>query len=111
MVTYADYKYYVEEFHGTMPEDSFIRFSVKANAYLRQVTFNRITEPLIEEVKECSCALIELLYDDSKRDGKVSENTDGYSVSYKVEDIKVKMNETCRMYLSTTKLLNVGCYE
>ena len=51
----------------------------------------------------------EILYADEKRDGKTSENTDGYSVSYDTgKSLDGMLYDVARVYLGDTGLLYAG---
>lgn len=96
-MVYADYKYYAEEYFGTLPEDSFNPLVLKAsreidrnvNTRLSQEIINNLPKEAQESLKYTACALTDLM---SKK--QESENTklssisiDGVSKSFKVLSI------------------------
>lgn len=90
---YADYEFYTKQYHGQLTEDEFEREIVKSSAYVRRITFGRADNPLLdskttEEVKMAACAVCDVRAAEGKKRARykgrdvVSENNDGYSVSY-----------------------------
>lgn len=68
---------------GNMPESSFNRLSIEASAYIKRNTHNRIDESNIpDEVKLCTCSLVDKLKKYEKKKGKVSESVGSWSVNY-----------------------------
>lgn len=124
MVQYADYMYYVDVFKGnTIPVESFDQIVMKASAFVRQITFNQIEEPIIDDVKDAVCSVCDVIFEDERilkrTNGKdvKSENIDGYSVTYVAEAkdgqthnelLERKMYSAARMYLLHTGLLYCG---
>lgn len=91
---YCDYKFYKEDYGGSMPESSFKRLSLDASTYIKRNTFNRIDKNKIpEEVKLCTCSLCDKLKKMEKREGKKSETVGTWAVSY--DD---KSNEKADLY-------------
>lgn len=83
MTQYANYKYYKEEYTGTMPETDFDKMSKLASVKIKTNTFGRINENNVpDEVKQCVCALADELFKTSKIEGKTSESVGSWSVSY-----------------------------
>ncbi|MRM91181.1 hypothetical protein EAI28_22920 [Faecalicatena contorta] len=89
MKTYADYQFYVENYHGQMDETDFQRHALSAAQYIRYLTIGKSDEYEGEELKYAVCEAADVLYTANQRNSlkgeKKSENTDGYSVSYVVE--------------------------
>lgn len=123
MKQYVDYEYYSEAFKGTMPQVAFESIVVKASAFIRHITFNRICEPISEDVKDAVCAVSDVIFRDeqylAETGGKDirSENNDGYTVTYAAEGkdgmtheeiLEKKMYQAARMYLGHTGLLYLG---
>lgn len=89
---YADYQYYTEEFGGTkVPKESFVKAERWAETYIRRLTYiaGDIFAESVDIVKDAVCAAAEVYYVCTKNstvNGAVkSENNDGYSVSFVVE--------------------------
>lgn len=91
MKCYADYKFYVEVYHGKMEEADFERNAMSASQYIRAMTYNRSDDYEGDELKYAVCESSDVLYELDQKMGagssgeKKSESTDGYSVSYVVE--------------------------
>lgn len=110
---YIDENYYKEKYllgkKAVIDTASFLFYANKASKEIDKYTFGCATE--IESVKMCCCELAETLYehDNSKqKQGVVSEKVDEYSVNYTQVDIKSKINEIIRTWLSDTGLLYCG---
>lgn len=119
-MAYADYTYYSDSFSGTLiPSSEFVTYASKAERLVRFVTNHRITE-VTDEVKNAVCAAAEAAYEIRSSvanvpQGVKSENTDGYSVTYKeydADELKYKeqnaMLAAIRQELSGTGLLYQG---
>lgn len=117
---YADYSYYQNNWAGTLiPAQSFEEYSLKAERLVRFVTQRRIKE-ITNEVKNAVCAAAEASYEIRKSvenipHGIKSENTDGYSVTFKDYDPdklaqreQHAMLEAIKQELSGTGLLYQG---
>ena len=79
----VDYAYYTDIFKGVaVPSPAlFNSLEVRAAAYVKKATFGRITE-VTDDIKNAVCAAAEVYAGYAGREGKASENNDGYSVSY-----------------------------
>ena len=90
---------------GTLPEASFNRLAIEASAYIKRNTFNRIDiENIPEEVKFCTCSIVEQMKKLEKREGKVSESVGSWSVNYQTSNENEKnLYEVLSYYLSETK--------
>ena len=112
---YADYTFYVNDFHGTISEADFNRLSVLATAHINDITHNRAkstTGDDLEAVKLAFCAVVNEL-DKQEHGGIVtSENNDGISRSYAtgtvVKSERQRIYSAAEIYLSGTNLLFVG---
>lgn len=112
------YSFYTETYGGNkIPEHHWQRLSQKAAQRLDAFTFGRCTgdcegEPWRNSAKCAVCEMAEILFMDEKRDGKTSENNDGYSVSF---DTAMSLNSllynVVRVYLGNTDLLYAGVCE
>lgn len=90
---YVNYEYYVDQYGGRIPEEEFPSVERKAEAYIRKLTYIRGNIFEIEDVavKDAVCAVAEVYHscEKKKETGTVkSENNDGYSVSYAVEQLE-----------------------
>ena len=89
MNLYTTYAYYISTYRGNLTEEEFEKSIVQATAYVRRITFGRAEQNMeLDEVKLATCAICDLLANDEKARSQhsgrtvVSENTDGYSVTY-----------------------------
>lgn len=128
MVSYVNYEYYRESFLGNaIPEESFDRIAKSASAFIREITFDRVSpDDIPEDVKDAVCAVCETVYQEEERIQKSgssqevkSMSTDGESVSYITEGSDGKSRgdvmwekkyAVARQYLIHTGLLYRGCY-
>ena len=117
---YVDYGYYADQYGGGITEKEFPSAERKAEAYIRKLTYIRgnifATENMA--VKDAVCAVADVYAScEKKREaGTVkSENNDGYSVSYAVEQadgqtveelIRKKAYEAASTYLLPTGWLS-----
>lgn len=105
-MVYADYKYYNEEYKGTLPESSFDSIILKAsreidnniNTRLNNNKVNNLQEEAQEQLKYTACALVDFINkkqeDESKKVSSIS--IDGVNKSYKTlsfEDMKKEKTE------------------
>nr|WP_304058351.1 hypothetical protein [Enterocloster clostridioformis] len=128
---YVDYGYYWVDYGGKMPEEAFQVTERKAEAYIRYLT--RLNGDIFslpnDMVKDAVCAAADVYYAaeqerEQRAEGKAglvqSENNDGYSVSYVVEQtdgqtaeevVRRKAYNAVYMYLLPTGWLRrkVGC--
>ncbi len=123
MNLYANYTYYLSIYRGDLTEEEFERFIIPATAHVRRITFGRADQNMgLKEVQLATCAICDLLANDKKfrsqHSGKavISENTDGYSVTYEsggngdtADDLLIrKIYKTAELYLESTDLLYAG---
>ena len=112
---YADYTYYVNDYHGTVVNEAdFLRLSVLATAHINKITHNRaktVDEETLEAVKLAYCAVIDEL-DKQEHGGIVtSESNDGISRSYATATVKTanqRIYSVAEIYLGETDLLFAG---
>lgn len=107
------YSFYVDSYGGdNVPEPIWENMEQKAESRLEQYTFGRMPEEWDEaewaNMAKCAvCEMVEAMYVYDKRDGKTSENNDGYSVCYDVsENISKKLYDIAYVYLSNTGLMD-----
>nr|DAV36016.1 MAG TPA: Head Tail Connector Protein [Caudoviricetes sp.] len=85
---YADYSYYTDSWAGTLiPAQEFNSYARKAERLINYIVSGGVKE-VTEPVKNAVCAAAEAAYELRKSvenipQGIKSENTDGYSVTYK----------------------------
>ena len=128
---YVDYGCYWVDYGGKMPEEAFPAAERKAEAYIRYLTHlnGDIFSLPNDMVKDAVCAAADVYYAaeqerKQRAEGKAglvqSENNDGYSVSYAVEQtdgqtaeevVRRKAYNAVYMYLLPTGWLRrkVGC--
>jgi len=115
-MTYADYKYYTEEFCGTLiPQNDFPYFAARASEYIDWQTFGRLEKVIPEEyeakVRSCCCALAESEYSFNRKADISSEKNGIYSVTYQAKSSAEHNAAKIRIisrYLGNTGLLYRG---
>lgn len=123
MNLYTTYAYYISTYRGNLTEEEFEKSIVQATAYVRRITFGRAEQNMeLDEVKLATCAICDLLANDEKARSQhsgrtvVSENTDGYSVTYEsgrngdtADDLLTrKIYKAAELYLEPSGLLYAG---
>lgn len=127
MILYADYKFYVESYNGSLEEEKFQKVISRASAHVRRITFGRAdSQSDLEEVKFATCAACDVIADDARRRKKhdgmniASENTDGYAVTFVTDQASGESAEhslnknvysATKVYLEPTGLLNWGVFD
>lgn len=113
---YADFKYYSNDYRGTMKQADFDRLAVQASAYLDEQTFGRIEGKWTDDarIKAACCAVVDALLLNEQGGGIASESNDGYSVNYLAGVSKAKtdaqrLRDAARRHLIGTGLLYRGC--
>lgn len=100
------YEYYKNSFGGSLiPENRWKTWELKMSARLNRYTFDRMKEgewPM--QAKTALCEMCDYAYKYEKRDGKTSENNDGYSVSYDTG----KTLDSVLYGIAETYLINTG---
>jgi len=124
METYVDFNYYNGTYGGTIPEETFDKLVIESSAIIRENTFNRINiEEIPEEVKYCTCKIIDKLNEyaiNAKKQGnKTAETVDKWHVNYgaiKTDDeFKSELQSILKTYLwnvaddNNIPLLYRGC--
>ena len=92
-MVYADYKYYENNYKGTIPDDSFDSLILKAsreidknvNTRLTEIKINNLPAEAQEQLKYTACALVDLIYKKQESDNKKisSYSIDGVSKTFK----------------------------
>ena len=124
-----DYNYYNKTYEGSsIPESSFNQMAITASAYVNKHTFNRIDSSVLDDnIKNCTCEIIELLYSQKIKKDKIendkivaSETVGPHSKSYVdnasiiekniLNDIELdnKCYKICYRYLASTGLMYRG---
>ena len=105
-----NYGFYKSAFGGCeIPPEKFNRYLSRAKAYLSSATGEReISSRYEDKVSLALCEIAELLFRINSRCGVKSENTDGYSVSYDSDSLKLEISEILSLYLGETDLLFKG---
>lgn len=104
------YEYYCDSFGGSLiPESQWKSIEVKMSARLNRYTFNRMEEgnwPV--QAKTALCEMCDCTYKYEQREGKTSENNDGYSVSFDVSrSLDSMLYEIAEVYLANTSLMDL----
>lgn len=130
-VAYVDYSYYEGEYlcgrDPDIPDDDFIFWEKKARAEIDRLTFGRIPHltTIPDEVRECTCAVAELLYKADRltqanlekgvSGALTSYSNDGQSGSFDVSQSAytetgraAEIRRLCHLYLGNTGLLFTG---
>ena len=109
------YEFYVDSYGGTnFSERDWKRISQKAYQRLKHFTFGNLPdnwegEPWENQAKCAVCEMAEFLLLQEKRQGKTSESTDGYSVSYETDQEQDgKLYEIAYVYLGHTGMMDFG---
>lgn len=99
-MAYADYDFYTISYKGTAIPSAvpFERAEVKAEAFINQITYGRITEAT-DDVKKAVCAVCDVIFTYEGREGISSENNDGYSVNYEKTNVRLKMLDAAKLFL------------
>ncbi len=86
---YSDFNFYTDVYGGKdiKSEANFKRLAGKACAFIDYQTFGRmkgaeLTTDVLHSVRLCECALSDSIASLERSDGILSENNDGYSVTY-----------------------------
>ncbi len=91
-----------------IPASEFPRWERCARNELARITGGKSETSELECVKTCICEMAEAMYAKENLGGVLSENNDGYSVSYKDEDVKSILYDVAKRNLFGTDLLYRG---
>lgn len=116
MSSKADYKYYKELFGGEMlDEKTFCRniglmYEIIAYMTMQRIRTQTIDSETEELVRQAACHAAEVWETESTREGVLSENNDGYSVTYsdKRKSARAAAEDIIKIYLADTGLLYRG---
>lgn len=91
-MVYTDYEYYIEKYHGTLPENFFCSLMLKASKEIDKNVNTRLTQEVInnlpveaqEQLKYTACALTDLMAKKQKSDNRevTSISIDGINKSF-----------------------------
>ncbi len=101
----VDSEYYLIEYSlgqvALIPLDTFPLWERKAVAELNVITFGRLEKAEItNKIKMCVCEAAELIYKVEQRQDILSENNDGYSVTYsKPKATSLSIRDIAKAYL------------
>lgn len=120
----VSYQFYLAEYEGELiPETAWKQIMIKAESHLDSMMYEEPDEKTLPKVQFCLCEIAELLYQDKQNKKKtggrevLSENTDGYSVTYATEAeagkiainfLDKKVYAIIRRWLDSTGLLYAG---
>lgn len=105
------YEYYKDSFGGSLISESrWNSLEIKMSARLNRYTFDRMTEGAWSaKAKTALCEMCDCAYKYAQRDGKMSENNDGYSVSYDTgKSLDSMLYEIAEVYLVNTGLMSLA---
>lgn len=117
MKIYADYEFYRNTYQGKLAEENFGGLAIRATQYIRYVTLNRSDQYEGDELKYAMCEVADIYARSDEKSGRtvLSENVDGYSISYAAEGAAGETTEhtwdkkayqVLRKWLLQTGLLN-----
>ncbi len=134
-MSYADFKYYQDDFKGTLikDEDAFRTIAERSSEFIDTVTFDRLADEALlnrfkEKIQKCCCALSELFFRrcsadkllDAENAVETSETIGAYSVhfanpydyvkeiSLSDSDFRKILRSTALQYLGNTGLMFRG---
>lgn len=106
----ADFEFYTAFCGGNpkIPSEEYERFEKSAERELSRITGGKSDSSKEDEVLRCICEIAEVLYVEALRLGIESENNDGYSVKYNLENTKQTLVCLAERYLCGTDYLYRG---
>lgn len=117
-MVYADFDFYVGQYHGTMPGEAFLRISRQASAYLDQITFDRIRTgwedgPHAEKIRMACCAVADAYLLNEQGGGVVSETVGKMTRNYAAGVSNTptegqRLHQAAQLYLGNTGLMYRG---
>ena len=80
----CDFSFYQEQYKGHLPEQEFIRFSQRAQAFLAFATKGKSEElPAAQNMKMALCAVTDEMAKEAKNGALLSEKAGEYAVTYR----------------------------
>ena len=114
----VDYCFYVETFGGSQVQESaWLPLELKAEKRLEHFTFGRTIGDWSEKdweqnAKYAICEMVEAMQKKENRGNILSENNDGYSVSYQAElsenEFETRLYQIANIHLASSGLLYMG---
>ena len=105
------YEEYLEKYIGAepVPEREFGFYREKAEKLIDDLTFGRSRESDLEEILYAETELIQFLFENGGKRGVISENNDGYSVTYTAAaDETAIARDIVKQWLGGTGLMYAG---
>ncbi len=113
---YADFDFYVGQYHGSMPSEAFLRMSHQASAYLDQITFDRIQArwedgPYAEKIRMACCAVADVIYQQEQGGEVVSQTVGPWTKQFagSGKTVAQKQYAAAGLYLGRTELMQRWC--
>ncbi len=113
-MTYCDYDFYINQYHGKMSEEDFEREAAKASAYIDLITMSRITPEVFkkyeEKIKLATCAVTDTYHTESDGGELASQTVGSWTKTYKGsgKSTAQKLQDSAETYLLMTGLLYRG---
>ena len=111
---YADYDFYVNNYGGALPEESFTKHITKASAYVDYITLGRITPALLNKYKDkislAACSVVDELHSEASGGELASQTVGPWTKTYKGsgKTADQKKYDSAEIYLLPTGLLYRG---
>ena len=78
MNNYINYDYYIETYKGSLiPQDDFDKYAIKASGKVRNRIFNRDISLFEIEVKNATCSVADILYNQSLNQERIKNIANG----------------------------------
>ncbi len=105
----CDFSFYQEQYKGHLPEQEFIRFSQRAQAFLAFATKGKSEElPAAQNMKMALCAVTDEMAKEAKNGALLSEKAGEYAVTYRDGTKQADGYRSAALYLEDGVLFR-GC--
>ena len=105
----CDFSFYQEQYKGHLPEQDFIRFSQRAQAFLAFATKGKSEElPAAQNMKMALCAVTDEMAKEAKSGALLSEKAGEYAVTYRDGTKQADCYRSAALYLEDGVLFR-GC--
>lgn len=111
----VSYQFYTQNYHGQLSESDFLALSMRAAAYVDDLTMGRssgdLTEAEAQRVDLALCAVTDAMHTAQELGGVTSQTNDGVSVSYAADYAGATgkhIRDAAAVYLAQTNLLFRG---
>lgn len=111
----VSYQFYTQVYHGKLSEDDYLALSMRASAYVDDLTMGRSSGELTEadalRVDLALCAVADAMHTAHELGGVTSQTNDGVSVSYAADYAAATgqhVRDAAIVYLAQTNLLYRG---